>query len=400
MNIKKDFPIFNNKPLVYFDNAATTQKPTQVIDSIVEFYTKHNSNIHRGIYSFGEYATVLFEKSRTQVANFINAHVSEVIFTNGTTGSINFVALSWADKFIKAGDEIIISAMEHHSNMLPWQQIAQKKAAVLKIIPVTTGYELDMQAYEQLLTPNTKLVAITHISNVLGTLNDIELITQKAHVVGAKVLIDAAQSVAHCKIDVKKINCDFLAFSGHKLLGPTGIGILYIKNILHNQIEPLQLGGGMVFEANIANPTWLQSPHKFEAGTPPVAQAIGLASAIDYIKTHINFDHLQKHEAALCSRLIDGLLKYPEIKILGPIEQLKQKGHIVSFTIANFHPHDVAAYLDTFGICVRAGHHCAQPLHKALGIESSIRVSFYGYNTLQEIEFLLEKIEQLLISTL
>jgi cysteine desulfurase/selenocysteine lyase len=393
MDIKKDFPIFNNKQLIYFDNAATTQKPAQVINSIVEFYTKHNANIHRGIYSFGEYSTTLFENAREQVANFINADSCEIIFTTGTTGSINFVASAWADKFIKSGDEIIVTSMEHHSNLIPWQEIAKKKGAILKIIPLK-NYELDLQAYEALLTPKTKLVSVTHISNVLGTLNDIEYITKKADMFGAKVLIDAAQSIAHLKIDVKKINCDFLAFSGHKLLGPTGIGVLFIKKNLHELIEPVEFGGGMVFEADKSS--WLQSPHKFEAGTPPIAQAIGLASAIDYINTHIKFDQLRAYEANLCSRLIDGLLKWDRIKIIGPVEQLKKYGHIVSFTISGFHPHDIAAYLDSFGICVRAGHHCAQPLHQALGIEASIRVSFYGYNTIKEVDFFLEKIGKLL----
>lgn len=400
MDIKKDFPIFNNKQLIYFDNAATTQKPIQMINSIIDFYEKYNANIHRGIYSYGEYSTVLFEKSRQKVSRFINADVNEVIFTSGTTGSINFVALTWAEKLIKANDEIIITQMEHHSNLIPWQEIAKKKGAILKVIPLTSGYRLDLQAYEKLLTLKTKLVAVTHVSNVLGTVNDIEFITQKAHEFGAKVLIDAAQSIAHQKIDVKKINCDFLAFSGHKLLGPTGIGILYIKKELHNQIEPLQFGGGMVFEADIEKSSWLQSPYKFESGTPPIAQAIGLASAIEYIENNINFSDLQKLEANLCTRLIESLSVFKEVKILGPIEQLKKEGHLVSFTITGFHPHDVAAYLDTFGICVRAGHHCAQPLHKALGIESSIRISFYGYNTVKEVDFFIEKIRLLINSNL
>lgn len=403
MNIKNDFPILNQKtglhPLIYFDNAATTQKPQEVIDAITQFYTKNNANIHRGIYNFAEYSTQLFESSRHVVADFVNADLNEVIYTSGTTGSINFVAMAWADKFIVKGDEIIITQMEHHSNIIPWQQIAQKKGAILKVVPLTETYELDLKAYEMLLSSKTKLVSVVHISNVLGICNDIELITSKAHQFGAKVLIDAAQSVAHMKIDVKKINCDFLAFSGHKLLGPTGIGIVYIKKELHNLIEPIKFGGGMVFEVNPEKSSWLLSPHKFEAGTPPIAQAIGLAAAITYINDKIDFNQLQKHQAILCSRLIDGLSKFKQVKILGPIDRLKANSHIVSFTVSNFHPHDIAAYLDSFGICVRAGHHCAQPLHKALGIESSVRISFYGYNTLQEVDFFLDKIEQLLIPT-
>jgi len=400
LKLRKDFPILqtkiNDKPLVYLDNAATSQKPQVVIDAITDFYTKYNFNIHRGIYSYAEYATTLFEDVRKKVAAFINSDPEEIVFTSGTTGGINFVALAWADKNIKKGDEIIISQMEHHSNLVPWQELAKKNGAILKVIPVKADYQLDLNIYEELLSTNTKLVAVTHVSNALGTQNDIEFITKKAHQYGAKVLIDAAQSVAHQKIDVKKINCDFLVFSGHKMLGPTGIGVLYIKKDLHALIEPYQFGGGMVFQAGFDNASWLQAPHKFEAGTPPIAQAIGLGSAIDYIKTNIDFDYLKTYEASLCSKLIDELALLKQVKILGNIDQLKHSGHIVSFVIDGMHPHDIAAYLDMHGICVRAGHHCAQPLHIALGIDSSVRVSFYAYNTLEETVYLICKIKDLI----
>jgi cysteine desulfurase / selenocysteine lyase len=398
--LRQDFPILkqkiNGQDLIYFDNAATTQKPAQVIDSIVDFYSKYNSNIHRGIYQFGEYATVLFENVRNKVAALINAKPNEIVFTTGTTGAINFVALAWARKNIKKDDEIIISAMEHHSNLIPWQQLALENQAILKIIPVKADYTLDVEAYENMLSKKTKLVSIVHVSNVLGTCNDIEYISSLAHKVGARVLIDAAQSIAYQKIDVQKINCDFLAFSGHKMLGPTGIGVLYIKQAMHTEIDPYQFGGGMVFEVDFENSKWAKTPYKFEAGTPPIAQAIGLGAAIDYINKNIDFDSFKKYLASLCKRFIDELEKFEQIKIIGPKQQLKEEGHLVSFTIEGMHPHDIAAYLDKFGICIRAGHHCAQPLHKALGIESTVRVSFYAYNTMQEVDyFLIDLIKQL-----
>lgn len=398
LNLRKDFPIFTNeKFLIYFDNAATTQKPIEVINAISNFYSKYNANVHRGIYKFGEYVTVLFEDIRKKVAEFINADANEVIFTTGTTGGINFVALAWANQNIAEGDEIIISQMEHHSNIIPWQQLAKKKKALLKIISVTKEGKLDLDCYKAILSEKTKLVSIIHVSNVFGTTNDIELITKLANNAGAKVLIDAAQSIGHTKVDVKKINCDFLAFSGHKVLGPTGIGILYINQKLHEQIEPYQFGGGMVFEVDFERKsTWLKTPHKFEAGTPPIAAAIGLGAAIDYINNNINFDKLNQTHAQFIGKIINELSIFENITFLGPLDELKQKGHIISFTIDQMHSHDVAAYLDLHGICVRAGHHCAQPLHKALKIESSIRLSFHCYNTIEEVEFFVKLITNLL----
>lgn len=394
--IRKDFPLLNkkinNKDLIYFDNAATSQKPQEVINAVTHFYESQNSTIHRAVYAFGEQATTLYEQARATVAEFINADQHEIVFTKGTTEGINAVAAGWALEHLKQSDEILLTQMEHHANLLPWQQVAKKTGAVLKFIPVLSDGTLDMSSLDQLITKKTKLVSCVHVSNALGTHNDIEAIIAKAHTVGAKVLIDAAQSVAHQKIDVKKIKCDFLVFSGHKMLGPTGIGILYIKKDLHDKMQPYEFGGGMVYEVDYTSASWLKAPHKFEAGTPPIAQAIGLAAAIKYIQKNSNFELLQKHEAKLCSTLIDGLQKNKKITILGPVEQLKTHGHLVSFVVKGMHAHDVATYLSNYGICVRAGHHCAQPLVKLMGIQASVRASFYAYNTLEEVEKFLEVI--------
>ncbi|CAN5168271.1 cysteine desulfurase SufS [soil metagenome] len=395
-DIKKDFPLLNtkinNRDLIYFDNAATSQKPQAVIDALSHYYAAQNSTIHRAVYAFGEQATTLYEKSRATVAAFINADVDEVVFTKGATESINAVANGWALENIKKDDEILLTQMEHHANLLPWQQIALKTGSILKFVPVRVDGTLDMSSLDQLITKKTKLVSCVHISNALGTLNDIKTITKKAHAAGARVLIDAAQSIAHVAIDVKKINCDFLAFSGHKMMGPTGIGVLYIKKDLHNQMQPYEFGGGMVYEVDFTHATWLKAPHKFEAGTPPIAQAIGLAAAVDYLKKHVPFEKLQKHEASLCAALIAGLQKNKKIRILGPIEQLKTHGHLVSFVVDGMHAHDVATFLSNQGICVRAGHHCAQPLAQVMNIQASLRASFYAYNTLEEVEKFLEVI--------
>jgi cysteine desulfurase / selenocysteine lyase len=398
-NLRSDFPMLHKKidgnPLIYLDNAATSQKPQAVIDALTNFYTEHNSNIHRAIYALGEETTTLYENARKKVAEFINADPREIIFTKGTTESINFVASTWAQQHIEKGDEILISQMEHHSNMIPWQQCALRNQATLQYIPITSEGILVYEKLPSLISQKTKLVAVTHVSNVLGTRNDIEQIIKSAHSVGARVLIDAAQSAPHEPIDVKKLKCDFLIFSGHKMLGPTGIGVLYIKKDLHDQMPPYQFGGGMVYEADLYSASWQKAPHKFEAGTPPIAAAIGLAAAIDYIQKNISFDELQKHEAALCEQLIEGLSSLKKIKIVGPVQELKKSGHLVSFVIDGMHPHDIAAQLSRKGICVRAGTHCAQPLAKLLHIPGSVRASFYLYNTQKEVEQLIQAIKQL-----
>ncbi|MCL5875444.1 MAG: cysteine desulfurase [Candidatus Dependentiae bacterium] len=393
--IKQDFPQLQ-QAIVYIDNAATTQKPQVVLDALINFYTKTNANIHRGLYALAEQATQLYEDARAQVAQFIGARPEELIFTRGTTESINFVATAWGNDHLQKGDEILISVMEHHSNSIPWQQIAKRKEAVLKVIPLNPDGTLDMAKVPDLLSKKTKIIALSHVSNALGTHNDMHAVRDFARQVGALFLIDAAQSVAHQEINVKELDCDFLAFSGHKMLGPTGIGGLYIKKELHDLISPYQFGGGMVFQASSQDATWLKAPHKFEAGTPPIAQAIGLGAAVKYIKSAIDFDALQRHEAALCTRLIEGLLELKQVTIVGPIEQLKAKGHLVSFTVDGYHAHDVAAYLGQQGICVRAGNHCAQPLARFLKIDATVRVSFYAYNTMDDVDMLVAAMRKFL----
>lgn len=402
-NIRADFPLLQKKqhgyPLVYLDNAATTQKPQAVLDALMHFYTNLNANIYRGAYTLGEEATQAYEQARRNVARFIGAvHESEIVFTSGTTESINLIAAAWAEQQLSAGDEIIISELEHHANILPWQRIVKKKNGVLRYMPVLADGTLDYTIYESLLSSKTKLVSISHVSNALGTHNDLHRIIRAAHAVGARVMVDAAQSVAHQPINVHDLNCDFLAFSGHKILAPTGIGVVYVARRLHDQLSPYQVGGGMVYSVDWQNATWQKMPHLLEAGTPAIAQAIGLSAALDYIDNHIDRTAQQRHEASLCAALIDGLSQLPGVTILGPQEQLKKQGHLVSFTIDGLHPHDIAAHLDARGICVRAGHHCAQPVAKKLGIEASVRASFYAYNTHDEVETLLRALHSLIDS--
>jgi cysteine desulfurase/selenocysteine lyase len=400
--LRADFPILQEKvnghPLIACDNASTAHKPQSVIDAVVQFYTTTNSNIYRGIHLFAEQATQQYEDARKKVAHFIGALPEEVIFTRGCTSSINFVAATWADENIQAGDEIVVTELEHHANLIPWQRLAQKKGAILKFIPIFPDGSVDFSCLDSIITNKTKMVSVIHVSNAIGTHVDIATIIKRAHAVGARILIDAAQSVPHQKINVRELDCDFLVFSGHKLLGPTGIGVLYIKKELHDHVPPYEVGGGMVENVDCTDATWAAAPQKFEAGTPPIAQAIGLGAAIDYMQKHINFDELITYEAQLCARLIDGISEIKGIKILGPISELKQKGHVVSFLVDNYHSHDVAAFLDSRGISVRAGHHCAQPFAKKLGYDASVRVSFYFYNTLQEVDAIIVALRDLVKS--
>ena len=398
-NLRKDFPILQEKingfPLVYFDNAATTQRPRQVLDVLMNFYTKYNANIHRGIHLFGEQATTLYESARQKVAEFIGADCQEIMFTKGTTEGINFIAATWAMTHVSRGDEIVISEIEHHANIIPWQQVALKKGAKLKYIPVASDGTLALNKLGNIITRKTKLVAVTHASNVFGNHVDIKTIVQAAKTVGAKVLVDAAQSVGHKRVDVKNIGCDFLVFSGHKMLAPTGIGGLFIKKEVQIEVPPYQFGGGMVFEVDYDRSTWCHTQRRYEAGTQPIAQAIGLGAAIDYLTFKVDFEQMEQHEAYLCKKTIEGLQTIGGIRILGPIEQLKEKGHLVSFVLDDIHSHDVSAYLASFGICTRAGHNCAQPLAKKLGYDTAVRASFYFYNTLQEVDYFLNKMEDI-----
>lgn len=395
--IRNQFPIFENKkdkPFIYLDNAATTQKPQVMIDAIVDFYTKHNANIHRGIYTFGEQATQLYEDARATVAQTIGAQPDEIVFVKNATEGINLVAYSWAMQHIKKGNEILLTQYEHHANLLPWQRVAQKTGAKLKFLPVHDDGTL---AYEQLpkfVSNHAKLIACSALSNVTGAKTEIATLAKVAHKVGAKLLIDAAQLIAHDTVDVKKENIDFLVFSGHKVFGPTGIGVLYIKKELQDSMVPYQLGGGMVFDVDWYKANYLNGPQKFEAGTPPIAQAIGLAAALQWLQKQ-NMHDIQQHESALMKQLISGLQAIPAIRILGPIEQLKKQGHLLSFVVEGMHAHDVAAFLSDYGIAVRAGHHCVQPLAKKWNIDASVRVSLACYNTSNEIDQLVKNMEKI-----
>jgi len=394
--MRDDFPLLrrsiNGFPVTYLDNAATTLKPQVVLDAITHFYSTCGANISRGMYTLAEEATVQYEDARVTIADFIGAMPEEIVFTHGATDGINTIATSWAFDAIKPGDEIVVTAMEHHSNLLPWQQCALKTGATLKIVPLQADGTLDMHAFEEMISDRTKIVSVCHVSNVLGTVNDIASIVSKAHQVGAKVLVDAAQSVGHQKINVHEMQADFLVFSGHKIMGPTGVGVLYVKKDLFDQMPPCQLGGGMVkkvsYEQNIL--LWSDMPQRLEAGTPAISSVIGLAAAIRYMQEHIDVEALKIHEAYLCKRLIKGLIDTKKAVIYGPVDQLKESGHIVSFNIYGWHPHDVALYCDTYGICVRAGLQCAQPLAEHLGIGPSVRVSTFAYTTEEEIDHLLD----------
>jgi len=398
--LRADFPILSQKingySLIPCDNASTTHKPQSVIDTLVHFYATTNANIYRGIHLFAEQATHMYEQARKKVADFIGAYPEEIVFTRGCTSGINFVAATWGEIHIKAGDEIVMTELEHHANLLPWQRLAHKKGAILRFIPIFPDGSLNLSNLDSIINNKTKMVSIIHVSNAVGTHVDIARITEHAKQVGACVLIDAAQSVPHQKINVHELDCDFLVFSGHKLLGPTGIGVLYIKKELHADLPPYEVGGGMVEDVSCEDATWRNAPYKFEAGTPPIAQAIGLGAAIDYLEHNIDFGALISYEAALCAQLIDGLSKIRQVKLLGPIEELKKKGHLVSFLVSGYHSHDVAALLDSRGISVRAGHHCAQPFAKKLGYDASVRVSFYFYNTIEDVDQVIKAIEELL----
>lgn len=384
--IKSDFPIFKNLPkLVYLDNSATTQKPNVVIDAVEKFYSHQNSNVHRGLYSQGEVATGLYELARHKVANFINAKSdSEIVFTSGTTESINFVAHAWGLKHLAPGDEILLTQAEHHANLIPWQYVSSKTGASIKFIEINPQtYLLDEP--ERFLTSRTKLLAVTYHSNVLGPVwgaGDAQLksLIAAACKQGVKILIDAAQVSAHQKIDVQKLDADFIVFSGHKMFGPTGVGVLYIKKDLHEEVEPFMFGGGMVNSVDWHSAKWASPPHKFEAGTPPISSVIGLGAAIDYIQKEFDFTALDSHYNQLSRSLVERLTQINGLKIVGD-----GKGHILSFAIDGVHAHDIAGFVGQEGVAVRAGHHCAQPLVKHLGFDSLIRVSLACYNDLQDL---------------
>jgi cysteine desulfurase/selenocysteine lyase len=393
--IRQEFPILNRevkgRPLIYLDNAATTQKPQQVIDAIIHYYTNYNANIHRGIHTLAEEATADFEKTRDLVKSFIGAGSrEEIIFTKGTTEGINLVAYTWGRKNIKAGDEIIISTMEHHSNIVPWQILCEEKNAVLKVIPINDDGELILNEYEKMLGPKTKLVSIVQVSNALGTVNPVKQMIARAHEVGAVVMVDGAQSAVHLDIDVSDMDCDFFAFSAHKLYGPTGVGVLYGKKELLESMPPFQGGGEMIKEVTFKKTTFNDLPYKFEAGTPNIADVIAFKSAIHFIQS-IGKDKIRKHEQELLEYAHQELEKIPGLKIVG---KAKDKISVVSFIIENAHPQDIGILLDNRGIAVRTGHHCAQPLMDRFSIPGTARASFAVYNTKYELDELVNALKR------
>nr|WP_182470803.1 cysteine desulfurase [Staphylococcus chromogenes] len=394
--IIKDFPILketvNGKRLAYLDSTATSQKPQQVIDALEDYYKRYNSNVHRGVHTLGSLATDGYEGARETVRRFIHApYFEEIIFTRGTTASINLVAHSYGDANVEAGDEIVVTQMEHHANIVPWQQLAKRKNATLKFIPMTDSGELTLEAVKETITDKTKIVAVAHVSNVLGTINDVKSIAQIAHEHGAIISVDGAQSVPHMKVDVQDLDVDFYSFSGHKMLGPTGIGVLYGKRELLNQMEPIEFGGDMIDFVGLYESTWTDLPTKFEAGTPLIAQAIGLKAAIEYLE-NIGFDAIHAHEAEITAYAYEKMSEIEGIDIYGP-DKDKRAG-IITFNLKDVHPHDVATALDTEGVAVRAGHHCAQPLMKWLNVSSTARASFYTYNTKEDVDQLVEGLKQ------
>lgn len=395
--IREDFPILkqtvNGKPLVYLDNAATSQKPQSVIDALVRYYVTENSNVHRGVHTLSQRATDDYEYARAKVRQFINAAEDrEIIYVRGTTEGINLVAQTYGRQNVGAGDEIIISAMEHHSNIVPWQILCQEKGAHLKIVPMNDAGELLIDKYEKLLSARTRLVSVVHQSNALGTINPIKAIIELAHNQGIPVLIDAAQSVPHMPIDVQEMDCDFFTFSGHKLYGPTGIGILYGKTEMLEKMPPYQAGGEMIRSVTFEKTLYNVLPHKFEAGTPNIAGAIGLGAAIDYVN-QVGMEHIAAYEKALLHYGTDCLSKIEGLKLIGTA---REKGAILSFTLGDVHPHDIGTILDAEGIAIRTGHHCAQPVMERFGIPATARASLAFYNTREEIDALIKGIDRVL----
>ncbi len=395
---RSDFPILAQEvrpgvPLIYLDNGATSQKPLVVLQAMDHYYRTSNANVHRGVHAFSERATSAYEGARAKVRDFINAaHAQEIIFTRNTTESINLVAYAWGLWALRPGDEIIATEMEHHANMVPWQMVAERQGAKVRYIPVTPDGLLDLDAYNKLLeSGKVRLVSVGHVSNVLGTINPVAEITRRAHAAGALMMIDAAQSVPHMPLDVQALDVDFVAFSGHKMVGPTGIGVLYGKRQLLNEIPPFLTGGSMISKVTLERTTFTDLPQKFEAGTPAVAEAIGLGAAIDYLNG-VGLDAIHQHETALVNYAMQQLEEVSGLKIFGP--SADQRAGLVSFTVQGVHPHDIAAGLDSAGIAVRAGHHCAMPLHDKFGLPATVRASFYLYNTPGEVDQLVKALSE------
>ncbi len=395
--IRADFPALSRsvhgKPLIFLDSAASSQKPVPVLEAMERVYRQCYANVHRGIYAFSEEATLAYESARDRVASFIHAPAREgIVFTRNTTEAINLVAHSWGRTHIRPGDRILLTQMEHHSNIVPWQLLAQEKGAELVYLPITDDGLLRMDLLDSLLDERVKLVAVTMMSNVLGTINPVKEITRKAHAVGAVVLVDAAQGVPHMPVDVQDLDCDFLAFSGHKMCGPTGIGVLYGKESLLEEMPPFLGGGDMIRKVEWDSATWNSLPWKFEAGTPAFVEAIGLGAAVDYL-TGIGMEAIAAHERELTACAMERLSALEGLTIIGP--PATARGGVIAFTFRGIHPHDIAHMLDLEGIAVRAGHHCAQPLHRRLGLAATVRASFYIYNTPDEVDRLARALEQI-----
>ncbi|MBM3861656.1 MAG: cysteine desulfurase [Verrucomicrobia bacterium] len=392
--IRDDFPLLaqrvHGKPLIYFDNAATSQKPRAVIEAMNDYYHRYNANVHRGIHALAERATREYELARAKVARFLNAETPDtIIFTRGTTESINLVAQTWGRANLKPGDEILLTWMEHHSNLVPWYQLAASTGALIRRIPLLPDGTLDLS---QPFSERTKLVAVTHASNVLGTINPVRQIADAAHRIGAVVLVDGAQAAPHLAVDVPSLGCDFYALSGHKMLGPTGSGVLYGKRALLAAMPPFLGGGEMIREVRADGFTCNELPYKFEAGTPAIAEAIGLGVAVDYL-AQVGLQKIRQHEQELTAYTLARMAEFPEIVVYGPADASARSG-LVAFTMGDIHPHDMATFLDADGIAIRAGHHCAQPLHKHLGLTATSRASFYLYNTRSEVDAFIEALRK------
>lgn len=386
--IRADFPILqrtvHGKPLVYLDSAATAMKPAAVIEAEAAFYRESYANVRRGVYELGAEATDRYERARATVAALIGAPPAEVVFTRGTTEALNLAAWGLGEALVEPGDEILVTEMEHHANLLPWQEMARRRGAHLRAVAVTPDGQLDQDDLRRKLSPRTKVVSVVHVSNVLGTVNPVAEIARQAHQHGAVVVADAAQSVPHMPVDVAELGADLIAFSGHKMLGPTGIGVLWGKRDVLAELPPFIVGGEMVREVWLNWATWDEPPARFEGGTPPIAQAVGLAAAVDYLRA-LGMDKVRQHGEALAALTLDGLLSRPYVTVYGPHDPA-MRGALVAFSLSGVHPHDVATLLDQEGIAIRGGHHCAQPLHRRFGIPASCRVSFHVYNTLDEVE--------------
>jgi cysteine desulfurase/selenocysteine lyase len=394
--IRQDFPILqrrvHGKRLVYLDNAATTQKPKQVIDTLVDYYSRYNSNVHRSVHTLGEEATEAYESSRERVAGFVRVAPRELVFVRGTTEASNLVRFAWGEKFVKSGDTLVTTIMEHHSNIVPWQLLAKRKGAKLRFVGLLPDGTLDMAQLEEVLKESPRLVAVAHCSNVLGTINDVAGICTKARKAGATTFVDGAQAVPHMPVDITAIGCDFYAFSGHKMLGPTGIGVLTGRKDLLSEMEPFQGGGEMVREVFLDHSTWADVPYKFEAGTVNVADTIGLGAAVDYL-TALGMSRVRNHELGLLKYALETLSKVKGFRHYGP-QDIVLKGGVVSFNLADIHPHDLATILDEEGVAIRSGHHCAQPLMKWLDVAATSRASFHVYNSYDDIDALCAGLEK------